>query len=391
MPDLDGLRVLAFCDYWSPRSPGGSERVAAEIYRRLAAWGAKIVVVGGVPRHLSGGDDGSVPGLDVVQLPAADLSGLLGVQASISTRLPLRAFALGDRFAPDVVTTQGIHFFGSLIAAGYQFRRRVPLVTTVHVAGVEDLPALVRLPTSCYERTVGRLILTRSSSVIAVSEAVRSHLVSLVGGRPVHVIPNGVDRESFSRGARHDRDPPHIVFVGRLIANKGPETLVAALASIHQVGIGFRATFIGDGPLRPALVRAVEGARLAEHIEFTGVVSDVPDRLKGADVFVRPSSSEGMSLAVLEAMSAGLCIIASNIPANAGLVADGVTGLLCPPGDHELLAQRLRAVLLDSQLRHRLADGAHRAAAIYSWDRTARETAAVLLGSRHTGVHPAHR
>ncbi len=378
-PDVDGLRILAFCDYYSPSSPGGSERVAAEVYRRLAEWGARITVVGGVPTAIAApaGCRASQP--EVVALPARDLSGLVGAQLAVSGRLLPTAFRLADRHRPHVLTAQSLHFQSSVVAALCQARRRIPLVTTVHVAGLDDLRAPVRLATAAYEATVGRFILARSAAVIAVSDAVGRHLDGRVDPRLLRIVPNGVDHELIRPTPRPTAGPPVIVFVGRLIANKGPATLLRALGRLHRQAVGFRCVVLGDGPLRRELEAEVDRGGLRAVVEFKGTVTDVASYLATADIFVRPSSTEGMSLALLEAMAAGLAVVVSDIPANASVVEDGQNGLLVPVGDDDTLASRLRAVLAEPGVRRRLGDAARHVAERHSWERTARETSRLLL------------
>jgi len=118
---------------------------------------------------------------------------------------------------------------------------------------------------------------------------------------------------------------------------------------------------------------------LAETVRFTGHLDNVSPILASADVLIRPSRTEGQALAILEAMAAGVCVLATDIPANRELVDDGESGLLTPVGDVRQLAARLDSLLTDGRLRDRLAaQGRHRALQ-HSWEVCARETGQVLL------------
>jgi glycosyltransferase involved in cell wall biosynthesis len=248
----------------------------------------------------------------------------------------------------------------------------------VHVAGVDELALRVRVPTMVYERVVGSLILRSSERVIAVSDAVAEMLGASVRPDRLVVVPNGVDHATFYPGRERRRDPPVIVFVGRLIANKGPQHLIEAVRALRSSGRAFEVRLIGDGPLRRSLEARVRELGLEALVRFDGKVSDVADRLRDADVFVRPSTSEGMSLALLEAMACGLCPVASDIPANAGVVAHGKTGILTPAGDERALAACLERLLADPPSRRRLGQAARAKALEYNWDGCARATALAL-------------
>jgi glycosyltransferase involved in cell wall biosynthesis len=101
---------------------------------------------------------------------------------------------------------------------------------------------------------------------------------------------------------------------------------------------------------------------LSDTVHFLGRINDVNPYLLAGDIFVLPSSSEGMSNALLEAMAAGLGIVASNIPGNAQLIADGINGLLVPPGDVSSLSLALNCLLTDSALTAKLGKAAKQSA-----------------------------
>jgi len=372
-----GLRVLGFCDYFTESSSGGAEKVTAEVYSRLQAQGAQITVLSATPGGTGGAT--TVHGIPTRVVPAIDLAKLANAQVALAPRLMGTARRLVDELRPQVLHATSVHFQGSRAAALLARRRRLPLVTTGHVAAVSSLPLATRTATTLYEHTAGRFILRASSRVIAVSESVATHLRHL--GAPADrtvVVHNGVDHDRF-RPRPRDIDRPHVVFVGRLIENKGPADALNAFAS---AGIpGARLTFIGDGPMRARL--EADGARLGLNgaVHFTGHLDDVSAVLGSADVLIRPSRTEGQSLAILEAMAAGVCVLASDIPANRELVDDGRSGLLATVGDVESLARRLSGLLTDHPFRDRLAAEGRQRARQHSWEVCARDTGLVLMSA----------
>ncbi len=382
--DLAGLRILGFCDHVSSRSCGGAERAAVEVYRRLNAMGAEVRVV--TARSGRYRDDVSPDGMsDMIVAPSLDMSRLLGAQVSISPGLYGCAARAVDTFRPHVLHAHSLHFQTTVVAALLQGSRRVPMVTTAHVGGLDALPRALRVATASYERGIGRMILARSTRAIAVSDSVAQHLraLGLADGR-IDVIPNGVDHHLFRPG-RPTRTftrstVPRVLFVGRLISNKGPQVLLRALMLLRSQGVNFQAEIVGEGPLRATLERTIRRHGLTGSVTLTGAAFDVAQRLQTADVVVRPSFTEGMALAVLEAMASGRCVVASDIPANAGLISDGTTGLLFRSGDATDLARILKWTLCNPGIRRKLGAAAHLAALPYSWDAAAMLTGQVLAG-----------
>ncbi|MDQ6884294.1 MAG: glycosyltransferase family 4 protein [Candidatus Dormibacteraeota bacterium] len=378
-----GLRILALCDYFSTNPSGGSERAALELYSRLATQGTTVRVITTMLRR--GQATPQIPGVDVLAMPSLDFAGPLRVQAGLSPSLFVRVKSIAAEFKPDVVHGHTLFFQSALAAAMLRRAAGVPLVTTVQIAGLENLREPVRALGRAYEQTVGRFIIARSDSLIAVSPSVRAHLMTL-GADParITVIPNGVDLTRFGTLARSSApaQPPLVAFVGRLIQNKGPQTLVEALLELHRQQVPFKARFYGEGPMRDELVARARPA--AGAIEFLGQVSEVAARLAEADILVRPSLTEGLPLAVLEAMASRVCVIATDIPGNRDLIRDGANGLLVPIRDPQRLATAIRAMIENPARRAALATAGQETAQAYSWDRVVTSTARVLTGVRRT-------
>jgi glycosyltransferase involved in cell wall biosynthesis len=379
------LRVLGFCDYFSGANGGGAERVALETYRRLAERGVDVTVLTVDPHAGDGHRD--VDGVRVASCGGRDLTRRIGAQMTLAPSVFRAAHQLVLQTRPDVLHVHGLHFQSGLAGALASRRSPAPLVTTVHVADMGTLPAVARTAAAAYERTAGRFILRRSRRVIAVSGSVASHVLRR-GAAPgsVSVIPNGVDHAVFrpTRGQTEDGRPFTMMFVGRLVANKGPDVFIDACRELVANGVRVRALVVGDGPLRRTLEAAVRSMGLARIVTFTGHVDDVARLLGEADVLVRPSLTEGMPLAVLEAMAAGVCVVATAVPGNTDLIEDGVNGLLFRAGDARDLAARVLRLVDRPDMRSRLARTASERVATYTWARTADETHAVLSAAAET-------
>jgi L-malate glycosyltransferase len=174
-------------------------------------------------------------------------------------------------------------------------------------------------------------------------------------------IPNGVATAAPRRTDHRLRQTPCILYVGRLHRQKGLDTLIRAFALLcsEQSPVDTsRLQLVGEGPARRELEELAETLGVSANVDFAGSHEDVQPFLDEADVFVLPSSAEGLSNALLEAMACGLPVIVSEIPGNRDVVEDGVNGLLTPVGDASALAATLMRLLDDEPLRAALGQAA---------------------------------
>jgi sugar transferase (PEP-CTERM/EpsH1 system associated) len=166
--------------------------------------------------------------------------------------------------------------------------------------------------------------------------------------------------------------PESLVFgtVGRLNPIKDQISLIRAFAGL-QGNLDANRThapaasesvliLVGDGPAREALIAEIEQLKLTQRVRLLGSRDDVPKILASFDVFVLSSLSEGYSLALVEAASAGLPIIATDVGGNAEIVHEGLSGLIVPAGDLEALMTAMRRLLKDPQLRQSMGKEAAR-------------------------------
>lgn len=254
------------------------------------------------------------------------------------------------RFGPDLVhahsTKAGL--VGRLAArfAG------LPVVFTAHGwAFTEGVAEQARRIAVFLERHAAGL----SDAIICVSDYDRRLALGLGVGNPslLRCIHNGVSevapalRCSGSLGA-----VVRIVSVARLDVPKNHALLLEALATIK--GMPWVLELIGDGPLTGRTKQMARDLGLADRVEFSGLCTDIPDRLARADMFALVSDWESLPLSILEAMRAGLPVLASDVGGVAESLPDGVTGFLVPKGDKAVLAERLRRLVGNSALRQQM-------------------------------------
>lgn len=221
------------------------------------------------------------------------------------------------------------------------------------------------------------LVGRRTQRFIVVSEADREIGLRYRVAREdrFRVVHNGV--VDAPRRARPDAAAatPVLAMVARMAPPKDHQLLLRALAGIRAP---FRLQLIGDGPDRPAVEAAIDALGLRERVALLGRRGDVPDLLADAHLFALISRQEGFPLAVLEAMRAGLPVVASDVGGVREAVAHGATGFLIARGDQDALREALRRLLVEPALRRRLGDAGRRAyEARFSAERMLAGTAAV--------------
>jgi glycosyltransferase involved in cell wall biosynthesis len=197
----------------------------------------------------------------------------------------------------------------------------------------------------------------RVDNLQSLSEYTRTMLTK--AGYPdgqILMVPNAVDLCRFSpRGLATSAQnaPTRITYVGRIEPVKGVSVLVDAWSQVAGA-TNARLAIAGEGKQREELIGKAREAGLSESIDFMGEVSDVPAILAKTDIYVQPSLQEGLPNAVLEAMAAGLPIVATRVSGNEDVVVNEENGLLVPASDPDALAAALRRLVSDPSLAARM-------------------------------------
>lgn len=203
----------------------------------------------------------------------------------------------------------------------------------------------------------------RSASFVAcISHWLEHRLLQIAGpafAPKLALVRMSVEPDRYRPGAeqRFDRTGPmHVLFVGRLVPEKGLGLLVDAVARLHRRQTGVRLTVVGTGPLEASLREQVSRLGLSDVVELVGPrgQEELPSLYAEADVFCLPSFDEGLPVVLLEALSTELPVVTTRITGIPELVQDGTNGLLVEPGDVSQLALALATLAGDAGLRHRL-------------------------------------
>ena len=237
-------------------------------------------------------------------------------------------------------------------------------------------------------RLLNQWLARRCVRIVAISDAVREFVCAVEGipPRKVERIYYGLDAAPAPQNVVDLRTElgwagaPLIGFVGRLTGQKGVDVLLNAFAIVHRALPTARLLLIGDGPQRDALAVLAGGLQISAAVHFAGWREDARAQMAALNVLAIASRWEGFGLVTLEAMQAGVAVVASRVSALPEIVLDGETGLLVPAANAAKLAAALLALLQDPQRAMQLGEnGRLRAAQLFTVKQMAVQHAALYL------------
>lgn len=269
--------------------------------------------------------------------PVRDLRALREIRATLKA------------MRPDLLSTHNakVGILGRLAA----WSLGIPVVYTAH--GWAFTPGIPPLNAAAY-RQIERLAGPLSSKIIAVSEFDRRLALEagIVAPERVVTVHNGMPDVAASLKADPGRTPARLVMVARFQAQKDHPTLLRALAGLQQHS--WQLDLIGNGPLMGEMESLAATLGIGPRVRFLGQRMDVDQLLAQAQIGLLVSNWEGFPRSILEAMRAGLPVVASSVAGIEESVLDGETGFLVPRGGVEALQERLTRLLTDPELRVRL-------------------------------------
>jgi glycosyltransferase involved in cell wall biosynthesis len=221
-----------------------------------------------------------------------------------------------------------------------------------------------------HRRFFDRILLPRTSRVLAVSQDLKNRLVAeeKLPESKVEVLYNAIDCAAVQATAKSRTEPlpgtdgKRVCVVGRLEYRKDHATLLHAAKRVVAHDTDAHFLFVGDGPDRSKLEALRRELGLEANAHFLGERRDVPALLSATDIYCLSSITEGLSLSILEAMATGCPVIATRVGGNAELLDEGKAGLLVPPRDPEAMAEGLLRLLEDTSLAKDLGDKARQRA-----------------------------
>jgi glycosyltransferase involved in cell wall biosynthesis len=265
-----------------------------------------------------------------------------------------------DWRAYDVVVSHTRFFLSSVAALAFSRSTGLPLLHVEHGSDYVHLASRAHSRIArTYDLTLGRLVLSRATAVVAVSHAAAAFVRDLAR-RDCDVVYRGVDRlrydvvEPCSGLADWAAGRPVVTFVGRLIDGKGVGDLIESFSRLE--GTQAVLCVIGDGPRRAELEMLSASCGVRDRVKFTGYQPEqrALELIRASDVVVNPSYTEGLPTSVLEAALLGRAILASDVGGTPEVVTNKRSGLLVPAGDLAALGAALASLLADPALRLQL-------------------------------------
>lgn len=322
---------------------GGLERIVIELVRAAEQKGdqAHIVCVN--------------PVVQTTDKLSADKYTMVQCQGTLSMFRPAALSRVLEGLQPDIVHLHsGVWFRGAYASRATGIDA---IVMTEHGRPPPD---------PWKQRFVDRIGVLMAKEVVAVSAPLAEYLQTRlrIPSRKVSVIPNGIRIPPLSElvpmGIAREQlgiapDAFVIGSVGRLQPFKGYDDLVRAFADLSRrvscQGTRFVLLLVGEGPERERLEQLASKLNVREMVRFLGWRADVDVVLRAMDIFAQPSLSEGTSIALLEAMAAGIPVVATAVGGTPDAIGSPMAGSLVPPADHDAMVQALEALLSDTERR----------------------------------------
>jgi len=241
----------------------------------------------------------------------------------------------------------------------------IPVIATLHSVDVTSgwKPQLLK-------RLHDYFLKNLATRILAVGNVVAEAQAGSFGGRKLDVIPNGIPepepirahaRDKLRKEIAGDEDSPIIITVGRFTRAKGYEDMIKAFSLIRDRTTKPVLLMVGDGSMTDSIKQRIESLELSESVILTGERSDVPQLLASSDVYASASHREGLPLALLEAMMAGLPVVATSVGDIPNVVTEE-TGVIVPPHQPNELAAALEGLLQNPERREAMGRAAQQRA-----------------------------
>ncbi len=382
---------------YPPLIVGGLGRHVEALARELAAAGHEVCVV------TRGGDempDGVYDGVRVrrAAVDPIDLNftteSLLAWTQAFEHALIRAALPVVRRWSPDVIHAHDWLVTQSAVTLAQVTGR--PIVATIHATEAGRHQGWLPAPQNRAVHSVERWLVHEAARVITCSSFMQDEVSRLFGiaASQIDVVPNGIDADAWQASAAARRaartrfadDGPLLVFAGRLVHEKGLQTILAALPQLRRTFPGTRLVVAGTGPLADELRAKARG--LGNAVRWAGFVAadELAALLGAADAAIVPSLYEPFGLVALEAAAAGTPLAVADTGGLADVVEHGVTAVRFSAGDPAALGAAVTCLLGDPLAARRMAArGQRRARRDYSWPAVAGRSAAIyerVAGSR---------
>jgi glycosyltransferase involved in cell wall biosynthesis len=363
---------------------GGIEKHMLELSSRLVKRGVDVTVLTGCIGGTTARE--KMNGVDIVRVPCKEikLPGLYPPPAIFSHFVNSELAKLDAQKNFDIIHLQNRWFPDFATVAFYKLLRGKKMVMTIHNARPFGISWEYSLLGGFYDIFFGQWIFRAADKLISVSRWVREDIAKYgISPEKITPIPNGIDTNAFKPASRSSKEAkavreklglgedPVIIWVGRIVKQKGLRYMLDAMPSIIEKEHDAKLVIVGWGNGLNALKQQAVKLGIEKSVLFPGPM--VGDQLvaayQAADVFVLPSLWEVLSIAALEAMACGKPMVVSNAGGNPELVDEGKNGFVVPKRDSKALAEAVAKVLSDEKLRGKMSEASRlKAEKEFDWE-----------------------
>lgn len=337
----------------------GAERMAEDLILSLRKAGHTVKVVSFYDYHSAITDNLEKNGVEITYLNKKG-----GIDLPVIGRLK----EVIASYQPEVIHTHRYILFYTLLARMLA-SVKAPIVHTVHNEAKKELNFI-------YRKINNFLFLISKCYPVALTKKIKETIIDeYIGIKDLPIIMNGVNTDNIhpiKNDYKADADAFKILHIGRFAEAKNHETIVDSFAKFHQHHPKSTLTFFGEGVKFEKIKEKVKNDNLTDSILFKGAVGDVTSHFHEYDVFILPSLFEGMPITIIEAMAAGMPIIASNVGGIPDIITNRKNGILIKPEAADLV-KALNELADDEGLRKRLGETALESSKLYTSDQMARE------------------
>jgi len=338
---------------------GGSEWAVFQYAKTLAQRGHEVHVITQL-------DERSLPSFEVVEEFCIHRINRWHVRIVGTLLYFLSVYRKIRKLKPDVIHEQAIQGLGFFI------KRFSSIPYIVFPRGTD-----LYLASSFFQKLVVKLALKSADALLGQTQDMAREMKKICPQKGVVVIPNGIDLERF-RGLsvedarqklRINVGEEIILCVAHLRTEKGHEYLIEAMEKVIAISLQSRLFIVGRDFQRGKIQKLALGKKIDQKVVFTGFIppDEIPEYMVAADVFVLPSLSEGFPNVLLEAMAAGLPIVATNVGGIPEIVTDGENGFLVESRNSQQLAEKILLLLKNENIRKRFSGNNIEKAKSYGW------------------------
>jgi glycogen synthase len=384
LAQCSGLKILMLCWEYPPNVVGGLSRHVYSLSVHLAKMGCDVHVITAGNNELQ--DFELINGVKVHRvIPINDQDpSFLSWIGGLNLAMAFKAEKLAEETRFHLIHAHD--WLVGVVAIAIKELLSIPLLTTIH-ATEHGRNNGVYTEIQKFIHSKEQQLIGASDQIIVCSDYMRKHLSTVfdVEADSIATIPNGVDAPSNTLDAGEQfpelQNRRYIISVGRIVKEKGFETIIEAAGIAKEKGWDYFFVIAGKGPMLDIYRRQIKESKLTNHIAFVGYISEEQRNalIAGSELSVIPSLYEPFGIVVLESLVLAKPTIVSNTGGMKGIVKHLQTGLLMNPGDPESMLEQIQLLVENPILAKEIGlKGREIAKSLYGWNRIASETARVM-------------